>query len=480
MTSRIVKITSRQNQVITSSKNLVDFDLPSGTYDLSKSYINLNVSLDSYDASNISLLSLARNTEAQLESNTDFIKNCSLKSQSKGVIENIRNVNILKKNQKLYEESGSHCLSSQIISKMGSIKDLNNLASSPYRDIEKLGTVMSKDRSHDHIIRLKELMNFCKNSYYDSDEKGDLRLHLEIETTGFDTVQALKGDDEIWNKKSGGTDTYGVMENPAATGATTTLTTKRKYYNLDESPFYVGQELVITSTGIDAGVPFRRQIIGITQTATYALEFTVASFTVTTVAAITVTSATEVVSGGAVPLPTPVFNSCELVLVEVDKKQGNNDYQYTSYSLQEDTVATTALNKNYMLGKMTKNVFVITPSSAQRFLSNSVVSSYRTSVDNVFQQNRPIEFGATRDPLHITQIMKTYDNMDTTLRNLNGTAYQLNENIEQTTPPVEQKKSFMVMSPVDGIGNERMFGLELNGSAPFGRILIFEEFIKML
>ena len=141
MTSKIIKITSRQNQIITSSKNLVDFELPSGVYDLSKSYINLNVSLDSYDPANISLLSLARNTEAQLESNTDFIKNVSLKSQTKGVIENIRNVNILKKNQQLYEQTVSHALSSQIISKMGSVKDLNNLPSSPYRDIEKLGTV---------------------------------------------------------------------------------------------------------------------------------------------------------------------------------------------------------------------------------------------------------------------------------------------------------------------------------------------------
>ena len=479
MTSRIVKITSRQNQVITSNKNLVDFDLPSGTYDLSKSYVNLNVSLDSYDPANISLLSLARNTEAQLESNTDFIKNVSLKSQTNGVIENIRNVNILKKNQKLYEESGSKCLSSQIISKMGSVKDLNNLASSPYRVIEKLGTVKSKDKSHDHIIRLKELMNFCKNSYYDSSEKGDLRLHLEIETTGFDTVQALKGDDTIWVKKSQGTDTYGAMVDVTGVGDITVLTTKRSYFNLDESPFYVGQELVITSTVI-TGTPIRKTITGITQNATYQLELTLDSlFSVTGAGAINVTSATETISGG-VPLPTPVFNSCELVLVEVDKKEGVNDYQYTSYALQEDTVATTSLNKNYMLGKMTKNVFVITPSSPGRFMSNSTVSSYRTSIDNVFQQNRPIVFGESRDPLHITQIMKTYDNMDAPLRNLNGTAYQLNQNIEQTTPPVEQKKSYMVMAPVDNLGKEKMFGLELNGPVAFGRVLIFEEFIKML
>ncbi len=479
MTSRIVKITSRQNQIITASKNLVDFEIPSGTYDLSKCYINLNVSLDSYEQENISLLNLARNTEAQLESNTDFIKNCSLKSQTRGVIENIRNVNILKKNQKLYEETGSHCLSSQVISKMGSVKDLNNLASSPYRDIEKLGTVKSKDRSHDHIIRLKELMNFCKNSYYDSDEKGDLKLHLEIETTGFDTVQALKGDDGLWAKKSEGVDAYRDMESALAGGDLTTLTTKRKYFNIDESPFYVGQQLSISSAEI-TGSPIRKTITGISQLATYSLELTLDSaFTMNNAGDITATSATEVIVGG-VPLPTPTFNSCELVLIQVDKRQGSNDYQYTSYALQEDTVATTALNKNYMLGKMTKNVFVITPSSAQRFMSNSVVSSYRTSVNNAFQQNRPILFGDTRDPLHITQIMKTYDNMDTKLSNLNGTAYQLNENIEQTNPAIQQKKSYMVMAPVDGLGKEKMFGLELNGPVAFGRVLIFEEFIKML
>jgi hypothetical protein len=479
MTSRIVKITSRQNQIITSSKNLVDFDLPSGTYDLSKSYINLNVSLDSHDQDNISLLSLARNTEAQLESNTDFIKNCSLKSQTRGVIENIRNVNILKKNQKLYEETGSHCLSSQVISKMGSVKDLNNLASSPYRDIEKLGTVKSKDRSHDHIIRLKELMNFCKNSYYDTDEKGDLKLHLEIETTGFDTVQALKADDGLWNKSTDGTNNYKDMVDAVGAGVLTTLTTKRKYFNIDESPFYVGQQLVISSPQL-TGTPVSKTITSITQLATYALELTLSSsITMTGAGAITATSATEPDVGGVL-IPTPTFNSCELVLVEVDKREGGNDYQYTSYALQEDTVATTALNKNYMLGKMTKNVFVITPSDSQRFMSNSVVSSYRTSVDNVFQQNRPILFGDTRDPLHITQIMKTYDNMDTKLSNLNGTAYQLNQNIEQSDPAIQQKKSYMVMAPVDNLGKEKMFGLELNGPVAFGRVLIFEEFIKML
>ena len=55
MTSRIIKISSRQNQPITSSQNLVDFDLPSGVYDLSKSYLNLNVSLPSQNQNNITL-----------------------------------------------------------------------------------------------------------------------------------------------------------------------------------------------------------------------------------------------------------------------------------------------------------------------------------------------------------------------------------------------------------------------------------------
>ena len=60
MTSRIIKITPRQSGPYTPNKNLVDFDIPSGQYDLSRSYVNLNVSVASQSQGNITLMNLGK------------------------------------------------------------------------------------------------------------------------------------------------------------------------------------------------------------------------------------------------------------------------------------------------------------------------------------------------------------------------------------------------------------------------------------
>ena len=480
MTSQVIKITSRQNQPITSSKNLVDFDIPSGVFDLSKSYLNVNVSLPGKNPNNVTLLSLARNTDAEYEPNTDFIRNVSLKSQTMGTIENLRNINILKKNQQLYEESVSKSNSSEIISKMGCRKDLNNLSSSNYRTIEKLGTVLSAEKSHDHVIRLKDLMNFCKNDYYDTNEKGQLQMHLEFETTGFDTIQQIKEDDDIWDQKKGdnAAPLYKAMADIAAGALTVTeLSTKKKYFNLDESPFYVGMEITISSAQLAANAG--RQVVGIEYNNDYTLKLTLSS-------AITfnnpATDVTAVSVEETAPLNQPVFNSCELVLVEVDQKPGKNTYQYTSYELQEDTVNTNTLVKNYHLPAMSKNVFVVTPSSSTRFMSNVPIQSYRTALDNVYQQNRPVIFSANRDPLHVAQIIKTYDNMDTRLKNLQGTAPEIDVTLSNQS--VAPKRSYMILQPVDKLGQSKMLSLEINSvpapGLPLSRVLIFSEVVKMM
>ena len=473
MTSKVIKITSRQNQSITSSKNLIDFDVPAGVYDLSKSYLNLNVSLPSQNQNNITLLNLARDaTNPEFEDNVDFVRNCSMRSLTGGVIENVRHVNILKKNQQLYEKSVSKNKSSEVIAKMGCMLDLNSLGSSNYRTIEKLGSTLSKDKDHDNIIRLKDLMNFCKNDYYDTQEKGDLQLHFEMNVDNFVVFQQLKANDYLWEKK------FGVDTNPAYTefadigGAQTVteLSTKKEYFNIDESPFYVGQRLAISGTDLTAG---ERQILSIDYNTDYTLKLTFDSGLVFAGASTDVAG----ISVNETASNSPVFNRCELVLVEVDRKSGKNNYEYTTYNLQEDTVNTTALNKNYHLSPMTKNVFVITPSTSTQFLSDRVVTSYRTSVNNEFQQNRPVLFGTVRDSLHLSQVMKTYDNKDEPLKNTVGMVTLINR--KPNSPfDANNRYTYMVMEPVPITKDQKLFGLELNGPNAFSRIMIFEEIIK--
>ena len=44
--SRVIKITSRQSAPITTTANLLDYEIPPGKYDLSKSYLEVQSSMD--------------------------------------------------------------------------------------------------------------------------------------------------------------------------------------------------------------------------------------------------------------------------------------------------------------------------------------------------------------------------------------------------------------------------------------------------
>ena len=136
--------------------------------------------------------------------------------------------------------------------------DVNGIGGSPYRQIEKIGAVKSKDIDHDHIIKMKDIMNFCKHDYYDTDDKGDLMVHLELNTQGFTSVQQLPTSSPYWAQKyakvnSAGLASIGDMKDLASAQTTSVLNTKTAFVNLNASPFYVGMALTVSATGLNAG-----------------------------------------------------------------------------------------------------------------------------------------------------------------------------------------------------------------------------------
>jgi len=479
MSSRIVKISSRQNHPITSTKNLVDFDIPSGMYDLSKSYLNLNVELPSQNANNISLMNLEKSSATGVsvgtqDDNVGFVRHVNLRSLEKGMIENLRHVNLLKYNLQTYEQSVSKQTCSEIMSKMSPSKDENGLGSSNYRTLNKTGSVLSVDKAHNHVIRLKDMMNFCKNSYYDTQSKGDLQLHLELDVENVVAVQSVKNNDSYWTEiYDPNTFANGALADVASASTISTIATKRSFFDLHESPFYVGMSLRITSSNL-TGSPADRQVTEIAENANGTLQLTFDTPLVFTAAAadIVCTSVTETTPS------SPVFNFCELVLHQLENKQEDGDYEYTSYHLQEDSLSTASLNKGYYVNGMCKNIFVITPANNVDMRSSIQVNSYRTSIDNVYQQNRKIEFGTDRDPLHLSQIVKTWDNRDEMLTNTRGLVPK-SEN-SQVDPFENSLQSFMICQPCPITASQKLVGIEIESQAPMGRFLLFEEVVKML
>lgn len=483
--SRIIKVSSRQGNQPSIAQPLVDFDIPSGQYDLSKSYFVLNSSAPSANQNNISLLNISTrdaggNVDAQMRDSVVFVRHAKLRSSTNGQIENNRHINTLRLNQKCYEQTLSNIRSQALMTGLETHKSVNNLKASHYRSINKLGTTSSSDKSHNYIIRMKDVLPFCSTDYYDTDDKGDLSVGLELNlgradgTSAFAITQELGAGSAVWTHTFNGGEANRALADVAGAGAINTIATKRVYNNLDQSPYYVGQRLTITSAQL-ANSPEQRQITQIARNANNTLQLTFdANLTFNNNANdITAVGVADASVGNA-----PTFNFMELVLHQVPK-QDPRDYQYTTYKLQEDTVATQALNKTYMISPMCKNVYVITPDDNTELLSNTVVNSYRFAVDNVLQSNRAIQFGNRADSLHDLQVIKTYDNKDVPLKSLTG-------KLLGVAPATDDDggnafgRSYMVMNPTPITDKPKLLGLELNTGANLGRVMIYEEEVKML
>jgi hypothetical protein len=473
MSRQIIKLSSRQNQPVTSTKNLVDFNIPDGQYDLSRCYLNVNVSLPSEYQANISLLGLTKGNVSAVEQpqgtyddNVSLVRHASLK-HGMGMIENNRHINVLKHNTSTYEESNARKYSSSITDKLSCPSDVNSLGLSHYRTIEKKGTTKSVDKAHNHIIHLQDVLNFCKASYF---EANSLELHLEMDVENLTVFQKLKADDAYWTQTYGGAAyTNGAMVDATAGGAVTEITTQRPYgADLEASPFYVGQLIDISGTALAA--PQEREILGIDTNSSNQLILTIASVTLTGAGTVLAKSVNETTSN------SPVFNYVELVMTRLQDKQPKTSYEYSSYHLQEDTISSASLNKNYMLNPMTKNVFIVTPSSGNTLNSNVSVTDYRFAIDNVSETNRPIKFD-TRDPLHLSQVIKTYNNRDDPLQNFSG--LQISPSNTQTNPS-SNSASYMIMTPTPITPGPKMLNVDMNTDSAMGRLFLFEEVVKKL
>ena len=86
--SRVIKISSSQSAPITQTANLLDYELPPGKYDLSKSYLEIESNMD--QAANDIALYVGRYpniaANANCMDNVALVRHGSLRSMTKGVI----------------------------------------------------------------------------------------------------------------------------------------------------------------------------------------------------------------------------------------------------------------------------------------------------------------------------------------------------------------------------------------------------------
>ena len=215
MSDRIIKLQSQQNyqeQAIEGAfiNKLIDFHIPGSglSYDLSKSYINLNMEIlnNGLDANGVapdgvlpSDKALFRNglqlanekggTFHHLANNAQIVRNADMFSANRGMVESIRRVNVLR--SVLWNVENDEAEMRNGLDKIGQFKGRRGLGNQTSQSMQDVGqnvdmagnqdnTIASKDIARDYRIPLSDLFG-VGSAQWNSNYFGETRIHLEIQ-----------------------------------------------------------------------------------------------------------------------------------------------------------------------------------------------------------------------------------------------------------------------------------------------------------
>jgi len=485
MALNIVKYSAEQGS-FSATKNNVDLHLPanSGVYDLSKSYININVTCNQTatgdaDAVYTSALSFVEGGGAgnvhnfvAPPTNAVIVKHCDFISQSKGSIERIRHVDALRSNLAIYQKDKSYLKEDKNAFRSAQTEQVFTKGGA--NEIYNIGSVGSRVRPQDIRIDLKDLFGFGVVEKYDTAKFGNTKIHLQCNFDKLGNSQSITAT-HPWNVavRTGGA-TYGAFADttsvPAGGGDLFTIISTAVYNNIEEIPFHTNQLLTVTATETNGGAgqaPYdNMRISEIVHNADGNVELTFSTAIKAVIAGAQMTNIGVVQKAPTASSVT--INKVELVAYRTEDAAGPGDIQFMSYSTESDSVpASGSLNKQYYLPPNTLNAIVMTPNN---IYSTDTVTKYRFTLNNKATTNRDIEL---KSGLHYDQLNKSFINMGMKLSNLDESFIRANQ---LQTADDSRVQAHIFCTPVPVSANMTQMGLELTSSGALsGNILIFSQ-----
>lgn len=491
----ITKINSVQGGVLTSTQNLVDFNIPQMKLDMSKSYVNINCEVNATDgAGKVHLLNMVRTDwgnsfDDGLVPSVVVVKNASLHYENIGMVEDIRDVNVLKCNARNYELDCEDQRDEDFKGLNGKV-DENGLFGSPFVSFNKEGDTASKYKTHDIKIPMSEIFGLG-DQIVDGAKYGAGSCHLELDLAKIGLIEkqastvgtgsaywaitdlrsqvdptALSSNGSIGTRNN---DVSGTITNADATNAGgAILNMTRLYDSIEQSPFFNGMEVSVSGTNMtDADFT----IVNIAyNTATKKIALTLnAVITITDgTGDATACSLVGKNSAGA----SIVFNSAQLVAYEDTSGTSSPDkIEYKTYTSEVDSSnAMTSFSRLYFVEPECSNVLIMTPLAGSDILSDLDVSTYRIRVNGEETTNRAV---AARSPLHYDRIGRVLLNQDKTLKNVNEVVYNTD-----TLGFNSGHLAAMIAETVPITGSQKQFEVEINSTTGLTKIYLYKEVLR--
>jgi len=438
---KVIKLQSLQGSGFDATRRLCDFDIPSGAvYDLSSSYVNLvaNVATDdggANDGQGVYEITGTFDGKANVAPTVAFVKNASLSSAAAGEICNVRRVDAIQ--SALYQ----HKKSFEMVEGDEYKNSLNPMSKSrvkhsPFVEYNMEGTTKSSYSQHHIQIPLKELFDYCDYPEFDCNRHGAGRLSLELQVDKYSPTVSSTDNDMAFQDRNA------LADFTAAAGVTTFLT-KYVFRSLAESPYYVGQKIILNFVNQSAGPPANvgdgdqtKIITGINYiqdgTANQGkIELTLSSAIATSAGGAAnvpkdgdvytvVTKYAQFIAGGGTI--TTTFSSASLVLSVVGSPQGldSKPRPYQTYSTQEYNGSGVGISNHQHAVSVEPNcsgVYFAYPNSV--ISSNAQITSattLRLRHNDMDLTNRPVPFDS---PLAYERLMMTMGNSGYKINSIN-------------------------------------------------------------
>ena len=510
-----IKIQSVQGVFDTSgNKNLCDFQIPanSGSYDLSKSYININAKVDAQSTDavdgdadapdpvyNMGLVinESTRETNAFQTLinpvNAVLVKNARMVS-AKGKLEDIRRVDCLKSNLGVYMQGDEDVNRNSYGLANGAFQD--PMPKQPFNALVGDGDQLSEQRNHDIRIPVSSIFNIGKSEVYDTSNYGHTKINLELNLDKLSainkTTAALANNNVLQTAANGN---YTAMKNVANGAAADTgigtadhaLITTATYESIEDSPFYVGQRCDLAApngSGDNTGFPKVVQIASIEMANNTTKQPNDGGGTTnhagSLVITLTKTDGYGILQNGEDlqnitltpkdPTSTPItINNIELV-AKMTNESESEPTQYLTYSVQEDSApAGDSIARTYQLPENTTNVYIMFNNP---IYSHEALDNYRLTLDGVDVTNRDVKVGSA---LHYDLISQVMLNKGAVAGSVLERMYDANKRNDEAGA---SQSIVIVMCPVKLKNSPTQLGVELNGTALSGKIIVYSEIVK--
>jgi len=453
------KLTSIQGGPFSDINRMIDLDIPEGIQiSMKDSFIQLVVSLEG-DLEEVHNYNIGIKDSLVIPYNTDLIRNCSLSGSKVGALETTKRVNVLRHNlnelAKGTQEKMALVDSIYQVSEYDSYRYLL----SPFVELHKIGSVASSYRDAYLRINLADLFGMGASPLVDTSDTGKLRIHLELEKSNKFKVFAqslFKEGESILGYYRASDIDDGSVQNVFTLGTT--------YQNIDDCPYYVGQNVTVS---------YRGEVIPETDPPTdpgeqQELETTIAEIDYDSSTGKVVIRTADFMEDLEAPytqyrnisiisfIPeveiTYKIQTCELVLAEYASPQkAPKDYFFNTFTTEEaSSQGTSKLNKVFQIEPNAVNAMLMFNDDGPSPLSNNVkLESYRMRIDEMDVYDRDINTNfnsgesdrriITHDSLHYDSINRTFLNAGLPLRNLSMMA-MLQRKIPEDTPFKEEDR----------------------------------------